>query len=70
MQKNHLALSSAERANALGVVRILEDMLKNSPARMCMHARAIRQALERADRLDERWLARNFRNDQREMVRP
>jgi hypothetical protein len=59
MQKNYLALSGAERANALGVVRILEDMLKNSPERMRMHAHAIRQALERADRLDERWLAKN-----------
>ena len=60
MQKNHLALSGAERANALGVVRILEDMLKNSPGRMRMHAPAVRQALERCDRLDERWLSKNF----------
>jgi hypothetical protein len=46
MQKNHLALSGAERANALGLVRILEDMLKNSPGRMRMHAHAIIRALQ------------------------
>jgi hypothetical protein len=53
------SLTGADRANALAVVLLLEDLLQNSSGRLRMHAHAIRQALERADRLDARWLAQN-----------
>jgi len=68
MQRNHTALAGADRANTLAVVLLLEDLLKNSSQRMRMHARAIRHSLERADRLDAKWTAKNYAPS--EMVRP
>jgi hypothetical protein len=49
-----------ERANALAVVTILENMLRSAHPRIRSHVHAVRQALERADRLDKRWLSKNL----------
>ena len=68
MQRNHIALAGADRANTLAVVLLLEGLLENSNPRMRMHARANRHSLERADRLDARWTAKNYAPS--EMVRP
>jgi hypothetical protein len=53
-------LIGSDRANALAVVRVLEDLLRDTHPRLRMHAHAIKQALERSDRLDDRWLSKNY----------
>jgi hypothetical protein len=56
----HHRLHGVDRANALAITKILEELLSAAHPRLRTHIHAIRKALELSDRLDARWLSKNF----------